>query len=96
MDSVRPDRRERTIRHYFGPTLTPWTDCETETKKTSVVAMFTLMFRNKRVSNLIIFSLVLEFKAAWRNGIASDYESGDCRFDPCGGHYVFDFLILFF
>ena len=24
--------------------------------------------------------------AAWRNGIASDYESGDCRFDPCGGH----------
>ena len=27
--------------------------------------------------------------AAWRNGIASDYESGDCRFDPCGGHIVF-------
>ena len=28
--------------------------------------------------------------AAWRNGIASDYESGDCRFDPCGGHrYTF-------
>jgi hypothetical protein len=29
--------------------------------------------------------------AAWRNGIASDYdlvvESGDCRFDPCGGHF---------
>ncbi|KAJ3540770.1 hypothetical protein NMY22_g4156 [Coprinellus aureogranulatus] len=25
-------------------------------------------------------------QAAWRNGIASDYESGDCRFDPCGGH----------
>ena len=24
--------------------------------------------------------------AAWRNGNASDYESGDCRFDPCGGH----------
>ena len=27
--------------------------------------------------------------AAWRNGIASDYESGDCRFDPCGGHLIF-------
>ena len=27
-------------------------------------------------------------EAAWRNGIASDYESGDCRFDPCGGHLV--------
>ena len=27
--------------------------------------------------------------AAWRNGIASDYESGDCRFDPCGGHLHF-------
>lgn len=26
--------------------------------------------------------------AAWRNGIASDYESGDCRFDPCGGHFA--------
>ena len=26
--------------------------------------------------------------AAWRNGIASDYESGDCRFDPCGGHNI--------
>ncbi|KAI8969368.1 hypothetical protein BD414DRAFT_503580 [Trametes punicea] len=25
--------------------------------------------------------------AAWRNGNASDYESGDCRFDPCGGHF---------
>src|SRR6266702_6247093 len=31
--------------------------------------------------------------AAWRNGIASDYESGDCRFDPCGGHSIF-FLVL--
>ena len=28
------------------------------------------------------------FEAAWRNGIASDYESGDCRFDPCGGHLI--------
>ena len=28
--------------------------------------------------------------AVWRNGIASDYDSvrsGDCRFDPCLGHY---------
>ena len=35
--------------------------------------------------------------AAWRNGIASDYESGDCRFDPCGGHVftaVVEFLAL--
>ncbi len=30
--------------------------------------------------------------AAWRNGIASDYESGDCRFDPCGGHLVMFFF----
>ncbi len=29
--------------------------------------------------------------AAWRNGIASDYESGDCRFDPCGGHELLYF-----
>ena len=37
------------------------------------------------------------FEAAWRNGIASDYESGDCRFDPCGGHLVyfcFSFLVV--
>ena len=27
--------------------------------------------------------------AVWRNGIASDYESGDCRFDPCDGHRFF-------
>ena len=36
--------------------------------------------------------------AAWRNGIASDYESGDCRFDPCGGHYyapMFSFAFHF-
>jgi hypothetical protein len=31
-----------------------------------------------------------EVTAAWRNGIASDYESGDCRFDPCGGHWEID------
>ncbi|KAH8587690.1 hypothetical protein B0O99DRAFT_732981 [Bisporella sp. PMI_857] len=23
--------------------------------------------------------------ACWPNGKASDYESGDCRFDPCAG-----------
>ncbi|ELU44926.1 hypothetical protein AG1IA_01049 [Rhizoctonia solani AG-1 IA] len=35
--------------------------------------------------------------AAWRNGIASDYDlyqSGDCRFEPCGGH--FDVFMLIF
>ena len=32
--------------------------------------------------------------AAWRNGIASDYESGDCRFDPCGGQKAFSFLLF--
>ena len=34
------------------------------------------------------------FEAAWRNGIASDYESGDCRFDPCGGHLVFSIFLF--
>ena len=34
------------------------------------------------------------FTAAWRNGIASDYESGDCRFDPCGGHCILFFFPL--
>ena len=36
-----------------------------------------------------VFSIKNNTTAAWRNGIASDYESGDCRFDPCGGHYIF-------
>ena len=44
----------------------------------------------------IIFSLFISIvrgTAAWRNGIASDYESGDCRFDPCGGQsFFFSFL----
>ena len=31
---------------------------------------------------------MLTIKAVWRNGIASDYESGDCRFDPCDGHKI--------
>jgi hypothetical protein len=40
---------------------------------------------------------ITPFMAAWRNGIASDYESGDCRFDPCGGHYFFElYFSLFF
>ena len=34
--------------------------------------------------------------AAWRNGIASDYESGDCRFDPCGGHNSIFTSLLFY
>src|SRR6267142_2591820 len=37
--------------------------------------------------NFIFLKACFPFKAAWRNGIASDYESGDCRFDPCGGHF---------
>ena len=36
-----------------------------------------------------VFSIKNNTTAAWRNGIASDYESGDCRFDPCGGHSIF-------
>ena len=35
--------------------------------------------------------------AAWRNGIASDYDSslvsGDCRFDPCGGHLFLLYMV---
>jgi hypothetical protein len=27
-------------------------------------------------------------KAGWPNGKALDYESRDCRFDPCVGHSV--------
>lgn len=33
--------------------------------------------------------------AVWRNGNASDYESGDCRFDPCLGHCSFTFFFCF-
>ena len=36
-----------------------------------------------------VVSMINNTTAAWRNGIASDYESGDCRFDPCGGHSIF-------
>ena len=34
--------------------------------------------------------------AGWPNGKALDYESRDCRFDPCVGHsfFVFFFCIL--
>ena len=27
-------------------------------------------------------------KAGWPNGKALDYESRDCRFDPCVGHFL--------
>jgi hypothetical protein len=27
-------------------------------------------------------------KAGWPNGKALDYESRDCRFDPCVGHSI--------
>jgi hypothetical protein len=34
--------------------------------------------------------------ACWPNGKALDYESRDCRFDPCVGHSDFlDFLVVF-
>ena len=37
-------------------------------------------------------------KAGWPNGKALDYESRDCRFDPCVGQYLFPFFLfnLFF
>jgi hypothetical protein len=38
---------------------------------------------------IIYYNLDPSNMAAWRNGIASDYESGDCRFDPCCGHILF-------
>ena len=48
---------------------------------------------NIRPSILLCVHKFVQFcAAAWRNGIASDYESGDCRFDPCGGHSVFFLL----
>jgi hypothetical protein len=28
-------------------------------------------------------------KGAWPNGKALDYESRDCRFDPCRAHLLF-------
>ena len=38
-------------------------------------------------------------QAGWPNGKALDYESRDCRFDPCVGHqfqFHWDFFLLFF
>ena len=32
--------------------------------------------------------------AGWPNGKALDYESRDCRFDPCVGHYFLFFLFF--
>ena len=34
--------------------------------------------------------------AGWPNGKALDYESRDCRFDPCVGHFFFCLFILIF
>ncbi|KUM67036.1 hypothetical protein ACN42_g45 [Penicillium freii] len=34
--------------------------------------------------------------AGWPNGKALDYESRDCRFDPCVGHFFFSFHFLFY
>ena len=38
-------------------------------------------------------------QAGWPNGKALDYESRDCRFDPCVGHqfqFHWDFFCSFF
>ena len=45
--------------------------------------------------NVLYRFLDTALTAAWRNGIASDYESGDCRFDPCGGHYIFQLFFIY-
>ena len=34
--------------------------------------------------------------AGWPNGKALDYESRDCRFDPCVGHFFLPFYTYFF
>jgi hypothetical protein len=41
------------------------------------------------------------YMAAWPNGKALDYESRDCRFDPCCGHscivfYFFHTIVITF
>jgi hypothetical protein len=56
----------------------------------SWVGLHNLICVRARVSYLISITNM----AAWRNGIASDYESGDCRFDPCGGHLYFIFCFV--
>ncbi|KAJ5930970.1 hypothetical protein N7466_006463 [Penicillium verhagenii] len=33
--------------------------------------------------------------AGWPNGKALDYESRDCRFDPCVGQFFLSFLLSF-
>jgi hypothetical protein len=33
-------------------------------------------------------------KAGWPNGKALDYESRDCRFDPCVGHSITTIKIM--
>ncbi len=47
-----------------------------------------------------LITLYTPAKAAWRNGIASDYDytsrlSGDSGFDPQCGHLFFFFFLLF-
>ncbi len=36
-----------------------------------------------------VTSIGSALKAGWPNGKALDYESRDCRFDPCVGHSFF-------
>ena len=33
-------------------------------------------------------------KAGWPNGKALDYESRDCRFDPCVGHSITTIIVM--
>jgi hypothetical protein len=42
---------------------------------------------------MVTGSLLPQFKAYWRNGGVSDYESGGRRFDPCIGHVSFFFVL---
>ena len=62
------------------------------------IGMWVLMAR--KVFWILLHNLPLIFnKAGWPNGKALDYESRDCRFDPCVGQFFGDFgvyLWLFF
>ncbi|QRD89491.1 hypothetical protein F9C07_1491698 [Aspergillus flavus] len=51
------------------------------------------------IEDLLILSntcIVFQQLAGWPNGKALDYESRDCRFDPCVGHpfFVWSFSCL--
>lgn len=47
------------------------------------------------LTDIAIIPALPHRQAGWPNGKALDYESRDCRFDPCVGHFlVFLFLIF--